>query len=443
MADDSGQPKGPSKAGETTLALIGSLAGIAGKLAFGPDFDADLGAPFKAGADMLAQRRQEKGLLQLLNSTPHTAPLAQAVPALIGAGGIANNSDLLSHPEVQSMFPSGSGQAPSQPQQDLTQVPMEQLMQMNIIPASAPQQSQGPIQSPVPSPSGQLLNTLQPQQPERIDFQSPEFLRKAAIYRPDIAQALLMEQAKRSPDDELHKKLQDILLGKQINNFQTKEETRAAALQDKKDLADYNRDLINAGQTNQKEIAQKLQKEKITPKEEEGFNNVDELRRNYQSILQDLDSGINPSFTKNAIATLLPYGDNIMQIADPKFSLMKKNVDLSNALHQKSISGAVISEPEAKRLRPTQPQAGDSPAIFKTLTENNLKKANELYLIKGLNAANRGGKVDEYIPMDKLLKYKAIRAAMNADLAGALKSPQITAARKELGIDYGADNVEE
>lgn len=413
---DSSEPKAPSKGGENTLALIGSLAGIAGKLVFGPDFDADLGAPFKAGANMIKQNREEQSLLDLLRSTPHTAALADHIPALIQAGGIAKNPDILSHPETAQFFG-------GQPVGDMLNIPMPNT--------PAPTMGQGGLLSAIQSPA-----TTQ----DTIDPTSDAFLRKAAALRPDIAEKLLLHKATKEPN-QLKDILQTLLLGKQIEGFESPAQKRASESEQRAfDRSETDR-LISSRQEQNQNRANALQKSKITAKEEEGFNDVDTLRTQYQNMLVDLESGIKPDVGKEAIATLIPGGERIMQSADPQFATFRKNVQQSLVQYQKAISGVAISEPEAKRLRPTQPQAGDDPAVFKATAENNLKKANELYLIKAKNTSKRGGDVSQYIDPEVLTKYQAVNEAMNYNLKEALKNPVVQALRKELGIDYSATNV--
>ena len=52
--------KKPNKTGEMVLGLLGVLGNIGGKLAFGPDFDIDLGTPFAMGSQFLKRQREEK-----------------------------------------------------------------------------------------------------------------------------------------------------------------------------------------------------------------------------------------------------------------------------------------------------------------------------------------------------------------------------------------------
>lgn len=419
----SGDLKPKGKGGENLLALIGTLASVGGKLAFGPEFDGDLGAPFKAGAQMLRDNREQDNLLQLLKTTPHTAPLADHIPAIIDAGGIVNNHDLLDHPEVQqTLSPSSVPQVAS-----------------GIMPGEQGGLPQQPIlQVPgIPQDNG-LLTAIQSKQAP-VDYTSPEFLSKAAALRPDIAEKIVLAQASKDPQSDL---LKNILLGQKISNFETPEEKRQARMDDRQTQMMMMDKLLSSRQEANQVRGQVLQKAKITSKEEESLNTIDELRNNYRNILVDFKAGIKPSATKSVISNLLPGGDRLMQEFDPKFALLKKNTDLTQALFQKSISGVTIPEQEAKRLRPTQPQASDNPEVFRVALENNIKKANELYFIKALNIAQRGGEdIYNFVDPQTLQKYKAVRAAMNHDLSAALKNPTVMKLRQELGIDYGADNV--
>jgi hypothetical protein len=266
-------------------------------------------------------------------------------------------------------------------------------------------------------------------------------LERAAQLRPDLAEKILAAKATREPQDQTKELLQTILLGKQIQSFETPEQKRQAQLEDRITQMDITDKLIQGRQEQNQVRQNNLEKSKVTPKETEGFQQIDEVRNNYRNMLIDFESGVKPSYTKDIAAKLLPGGERALQAFDPKFAAFRKNVEQANALFQKTISGVAISEPEARRLRPTQPQAGDDPAVFKTVAENNVKKANELYFIKAMSIANRGGDTSQFVDTQQLQLYNAVRKAMNADLNGAMKSEKIQAARRQLGIDYGLDNL--
>lgn len=421
---DKNQPKAPSKAGENTLGLIGAIAGLAGNLILGPDSAGiDFGAPFKAGASMLREKREQQSLLELLKGNPHTAPLAEMGPALVQAGGLINNPDVLSHPDTQNylgQFSGPSGTAPATP-----------APASGILPGE---------QNGTPHPG--LLPALGTQKAPPPDYTSEEFLARAAALRPDIAEKIITAKATKDPANQTKELLQTILLGKQISGFETPEERRAAQHQDRMTQLETTDRLIQ-GRQEQNQIRQNaLEKSKVTPKETEGFQQIDEVRNNYRNMLIDLESGVKPSYTKDIAAKLLPGGERALQAFDPKFAAFRKNVEQANALFQKTISGVAISEPEAKRLRPTQPQAGDDPAVFKLVAENNVKKATELSLLKAMLIVNRGG-TDIYntVPQDQIRLYKAVRDAMNYNLKDALANPRVQAIRRQLGIDYGLDNL--
>ena len=414
---DTKKSKGPSKGGENTLGLLGAVAGLAGNLIFGPDsVGIDFGAPFKAGAAMLRDKREQDSLIELLKSNPHTAPIAEMGPALTQAGGIVNNPDLLNHPEVQNYIGQFGGSSPQ--------------AASGVLPG----ESNG-------NPQAGIAAALRQPQVSPMDYTSDAFLQRAAELRPDIAEKILAQRATQAPQDNTKELLQTILLGKQIESFETPEQKRQAQLEDRITQMDITDKLIQGRQEQNQVRQNNLEKSKVTPKETEGFQQIDEVRNNYRNMLIDLESGVKPSYTKDIAAKLLPGGERALQAFDPKFAAFRKNVEQANALFQKTISGLVISEPEARRLRPTQPQAGDDPAVFKLVAENNVKKANELYFIKAMSIANRGGDTSQFIDPQQLQLYNAVRKAMNADLNGAMKSEKIQAARRQLGIDYGLDNL--
>lgn len=414
---DTKKSKGPSKGGENTLGLLGAVAGLAGNLIFGPDsVGIDFGAPFKAGAAMLRDKREQDSLIELLKSNPHTAPIAEMGPALTQAGGIVNNPDLINHPEVQNYIGQFGGTGPQ--------------TASGVLPG----ESNG-------NPQAGIASALRQPQASPMDYTSDAFLQRAAELRPDIAEKILAQRATQAPQDNTKELLQTILLGKQIESFETPEQKRQAQLEDRITQMDITDKLIQGRQEQNQVRQNNLEKSKVTPKETEGFQQVDEVRNNYRNMLIDLESGVKPSYAKDIAAKLLPGGERAIQAFDPKFSAFRKNVEQANALFQKAISGVAISEPEARRLRPTQPQAGDDPAVFKLVAENNVKKANELYFIKAMSIANRGGDTSQFVDPQQLQLYNAVRKAMNADLNGAMKSEKIQAARRQLGIDYGLDNL--
>lgn len=414
---DTKKSKGPSKGGENTLGLLGAVAGLAGNLIFGPDsVGIDFGAPFKAGAAMLRDKREQDSLIELLKSNPHTAPIAEMGPALTQAGGIVNNPDLINHPEVQNYIGQFGGTGPQ--------------TASGVLPG----ESNG-------NPQSGILSALGQPQASPTDYTSDAFLERAAQLRPDLAEKILTAKATREPQDQTKELLQTILLGKQIQSFETPEQKRQAQLEDRITQMDITDKRIQGRQEQNQVRQNNLEKSKVTPKETEGFQQIDEVRNNYRNMLIDVEAGVKPSYTKDIAAKLLPGGERALQAFDPKFSAFRKNVEQANALFQKTISGVAISEPEARRLRPTQPQAGDDPAVFKLVAENNVKKANELYFIKAMSIANRGGDTSQFVDPQQLQLYNAVRKAMNADLNGAMKSEKIQAARRQLGIDYGLDNL--
>lgn len=404
MADEN-KPKVPGKGAENTLGLIGTIAGLVGNLAFGPDsLGMDFGAPFKLAAQAARDKREQKGLMDLLGSHPETANLLEHGDALINAGGIANNMDILDHPDLQGL---GGGGEDSD------------------IPAGA--------SPPIQPTQSSLLSTLQPQAP--VDYSSPEFIQKAAIYRPDIAEKLLLASGKSNSELD---DLKAILLGQQIQNYETPEQKRQARQEERQANMEFMDKLISGRQTQQKENSVRLEKSKITSKESEHLQNLDALKNLYQQIRINLEEGAEPSYFKSLVGST-ETGDKILQTTSPKFSEFKKNIDQMVALYQKSISGVAISEPEARRLRVTQPSAGDDKDFLVKFVENTEKKQNELQFIYWSNIAKRGGDVSGYVDAETLRKYNLLREAMNTDLAGALKSPKVQALRNQLGIDYSIE----
>lgn len=76
------------KTGENLLNILGTVGDVFGKVLLGPDGGhIDFGAPFKMGAAMERQKREENALMEVLKGNPHTAPLVEMGHQLANNGG--------------------------------------------------------------------------------------------------------------------------------------------------------------------------------------------------------------------------------------------------------------------------------------------------------------------------------------------------------------------
>lgn len=404
---DPNKPVG--RGGENTLALLGTLLDVGGKVLLGPDAgNIDLGSPFKLGAAQLANRRQEQNLLKLLKSTPETAPIAEEAEALANNGGLLN-------------VLSGSGGQPQVPQSPVASgiLPGEQGGMPTNLPGS-PQQ---------PTDVLSALRSPQPQPTEEVNINSDEFLRRAAQLRPDLAEALIIN---RSRAGMMQDPTIQALRALRIANFETPDERRLKDLK-----ANQIKQQQNAAVREQQNISKEARnRAKITTTEAKDLAEIEDIGRNYRQLQILRAQGAEPSFTKNVLTDFVPGAERILQSTDPQFALLKKQATETQALFIKFLSGVAVSEPEFRRISPTQPRAGDDPELFDQLTQNNIKKTQEAKLIKLDSIANRGGDISQYIDPQDMRDYQLIRRAMQIDLPRALSNPKVQAIRQKLGIDY-------
>ena len=91
MADETSKKKSGGKGVENTLGIVGAVLDLAGPLLLGPDAAGiSFGGPFRAGAQMFSQKREEDTLLEALGSNPETAPLLELGTQAADAGGLLN-----------------------------------------------------------------------------------------------------------------------------------------------------------------------------------------------------------------------------------------------------------------------------------------------------------------------------------------------------------------
>lgn len=368
---DSGQPKAPSKAGENTLGLLGAVAGLAGNLIFGPDsIGMDFGAPFKAGAAMLRDKREQQSLIELLKSNPHTAPIADMGPSLIQAGGLVNNPDAVNHPEVQkyiSQFTGASG------------VATPPASSAGVLPGEANGQ-----------PAPNLLSALQSSaaSPATVstspDYTSDAFLQKAAALRPDIAEKIITARATKEPTNQAKELLQTILLGKQISGYETPEERRAAQLADRQTMMEQTDKLIQSrqetNQIRQIELQKQQKREMWTPKEDENYNTLNNSIDMGRALLGKIQSGASPSLFTAALGST-DIGQGMLERLSPDSAATLQQIqtlrDLTGKVmgDVKAQSGAQYSAKELQWMQSALPSKWDTPQQLQySLASDLLKK---------------------------------------------------------------------
>lgn len=432
MADETGKPA--SKAGETTLGLIGALAGLAGNVIFGPDsIGIDFGAPFKAGAEMLKQKRTESDLQKVLMSTPHTAPLADVIPSLIGAGGIINNPDILSHPDTQNyMKQFGSGVAAS-PSEVSNLQPAPSGVSPSVV--SAPLQVPG-----MGSPSGNLLTTLQ----TNLNNASPAMQARFLSDHPEIAKSMM----KSEPDIKDY--LQTVLLGKQISSFETPEQKRQAALEDRIFQSQETDRLLAArqekNQVRGKEMDKQTKRETWTPKEDENYNTLNQAVDLNRMLLEKVKGGQAPGMM-TALLSGSQAGSAVLQRFFPGSQEMIDQIQTARDLTKivmgdvKAQSGATYSVKELQWMQSAMPSKFDTPEQLQhSLASDALKKQWLLYNIvatKVEKAGNLTPAEERGISLEQLKAFSALKKQLTKG------SPEDIFKRKDnipylesLGMDY-------
>ncbi len=427
MAEPKKKKEGGGKGGENTLNLIGTILGMVG----GREGGIDLGAPFRAGAAMMKEKREQNNLLELLGSNPHTAPIAAVAPALYDAGGIANNLDLLEHPEVQGALGGGEAQASAAPQGE-----------------------------PIPPPAGALptasplLNTLKAQQTPAapLDFTSDAFLQRAAQLRPDLAEAILTKRATAGQGDQLDA----VLKALKIKDYESPEQKRKAKLEERQTMLEATDKLIGdrqeQNQIRTKEIAAQSKREEWTPKEDENFNTVNQSIDEGRMLFQRAAEGLTPDFM-TAMISKNPIGQLALQRLAPDQAAMVEQLQTFRDLTKKVMtdvkaqSGAAYSAKELEWMQSALPQAGDTPEQFKNSIASDLLKKQWLNLntiaTKVQKAGNTNPAKTRGIGVDQLKAFSILKkqlATLPAKGKGSaetvFKNPANAPYLKTLGMDY-------
>jgi len=414
MAEQSSSKPG-SKAGETTLGLLGAIAGLAGNLVFGPDSAGiDFGAPFKAGAESLRQKRVESDVQKLLLSTPHTAPLAQVGPSLISAGGLINNPDVLSHPETQKY--------------------LNQLLPENGVSTAYSAES-----------SPNLLQTLS----QNLSTASPELQARFLSDHPDVLKNLSSDNS----TDKTKELLQTILLGKQISGYETPEERRAAQLADRQTMMEQTDKLIQSrqeqNQIRQIELQKQQKRETWTPKEDENYNTLNNSIDMGKALLSKVQSGASPSLFTAALGSTA-VGQGMLERLSPDSAATLQQIqtlrDLTGKVmgDVKAQSGAQYSAKELQWMQSALPSKWDTPQQLQySLASDLLKKqwlnyntiASKVEKAGNLNPAQeRGISPEQLRAFIALKKQLGSKTAPNAQ--SIFENKQNLPYLQALGMDY-------
>jgi hypothetical protein len=422
---DSSTPKAPGRGGENTLNLIGAIAGLAGNLLLGPEgVGVDFGAPFKAGAQMMKDKREQQSLLELLSSNPHTAPLVQHGSNIAASGGLLNNPDSINHPEIQNY-----------------------LASQGLVPYP---------QTPA-TPQTNLMTALQPSDPMAStppsDYTSQDFLMRAAALRPDIAQKIIVEKATKEPANALKEQLQTILLGKQIAGFETPEERRAAQLADRQTMMEQTDRLIQdrqeKNQVRQSELGKQEKRETWTPKEDESYNNLNNSIDMGRALLGKINSGASPSML-TALMGGTDIGQGVLQRLAPDTAETMQQIQTLRELTGKVMSdvkaqsGAQYSAKELQWMQSSLPSKWDTPEQLKySLASDVIKKqwvAMNAIAAKVEKAGNLNPAMERGISPEQLRAFSALKKQLKENSKTSAQSifenKQNLPYLQTLGMDY-------
>lgn len=388
MAEETKKKSG-GKGAENTLGLIGSIAELAGPLLFGPQFSGvDLGAPFKTGANMLKQKREQESLLNILSSNPATAPIVQMGQTAVEQGGLAG-------------------------------------MAMDML---APQQEQ------VNAAGVPLLDD------GGVDINSPQFVEALAGGGfGNQALQILFAQAQKKETDPLDQALKMMSLAKgqkELNkpdepDFFTKEEFKNELLQERQELKNENQMDV----TVKKEMLKP-----VTGEDAKIFTGLSDLEATTatfenaykQAGLQDrTKAGQISDAIWEGMSEAGTFGRVFTEMTNPQLSVAISAAKDLTSKYVKLISGVAVSEPEFKRLSLVKPNALNNKENFNKLMANH-----KLYMrYVGLAAAARQrnkdieslgysrDEVNDFVELQKVLKSnKKFSPEENQAIGNALEA---------------------
>lgn len=376
MAENKDKSNKPgSKAGENVLGLLGTLGGLAGQIFFGPDFQGDLGAPFKMGAAEMASSRMEGDLLKYLNSTKATQPIAQMAPALMQAGGLVNNIDLIDHPEVAQAFGLQSG-------------------------------------SPITTPDGSQPASDNSALQARILGDHPELLKSMGGADP-VAQAKEMLQLQ--------------LLGKQVENFESPEERRQARQDERHSNMEMMDALIRGRQTDQT----KLTKSYLSTAQTDKLSGIDTA---YNLIRSLPDQAPAASTISNMAGNVPIVGKYAISALNPEFAQYDKQAKEAQAKLAFSSGGKNLTGIEKELTFGTQPSFAEHPEFYPQIKKNFESRINLVNLSELSAMAKAGKDVSEYIEPQQLEDYKVWQQILKKQGNKAFDDPDVLQLMDSLGI---------
>lgn len=353
MASDETQPKKHGKTGENLLGILGTIGSVAGPLLFGPDFQGDLGAPFKMGALQMRESRERQTLKDLLMSSPHTAPIAQMAEEGLNTG--------------RSLFGQDGANL---------------LLGLNDANPGAAQQV--------------LSNKL--------------------------------SQKTSDPYSQIKEMLGIQALQQKMGDYQSPEEKRAAALQDKKDLADYNNSLMGGRQG-----ANLANKESyLDNKDTDALSGFDSVLASVSALPADLPKN---AYQLNALSNIPYAGRDLVSRIDPDFAKAQKN--LNDLLRSEALAtgGKNLTGVEAALVNKSLPSFSDSPQAYQLIKQSVTSRAKLMKLSQALTLYNSGKtRVTKVVPAEQLRKYAIFKQALQNGGDPALQDPDVQSLAGELGL---------
>ena len=356
MADNT-KPKAGGKAGEKTLGILGAVLNMAGPILGIPGLN--LGAPFDVAAQGMAQKREQNNLIQLLSTTPETAPLVQGGQMLADSGGLVNQ------PDVQNAL--GVGQQAA---------------------------------------------------PPPVDYTSPEFISRASVLAPGLAQALTLKKAGQADQNPID----DILKMLKLQHFQTPAMLREARLEDRTSMLEATSKMIEGRTEKTARIKQQIKAETFTPKETEKYNKKLTSIAKGKELLRRINSGLNPSLLVAGAATS-ELGSVIAQRYAPEQMEMLQTIrDLKRMVQEyvKDSSGVQYGFRELTWLKTIMPSAFDTPEMLNiTLRKLNTQMAWANFIpimTKVEEAGNFKPAFKRGMSFEQIKAYKRINDQLNAQL---------------------------
>jgi len=385
-----------SKGAENTLNILGSVLGLGGQLIFGPDFNADLGAPFKAGAGMLREKREQSALQQslmdALRSNPHTAPIADLGEQVHSAGGILPNL----------MDSSGMASAP------------DMGSQMG-----------GPLNESLGMPTGgaSALNSTIFSSPEFIaglsnNGASPELIEKM-IY----AQSAKSAPAPKDPLDIEYKKAQIQALKNKPASM-TPEEKAALEIEIARQKAQIYTDASKEKTATRESYPTGKQIEALT-----AYENAIAGFQSLPDTLPDIAAPVD-------LASKVPgIGNYVVTKMYPEIAQFQKQLQDLNATKIFAAGGKNLTGTEKNLLFPTLPSLMDNPEYYPIAKKNTISRIQLSKLANADNLVKLGKKdLEEWLDPQTLADYGVWKQIINKSGPSAFQDPEFMQLSESLGL---------